>query len=158
VIAIRNSGSRAIPDIAVTITTPPYGTSAQAFGRLIAAPSPGQPILASRSRAVWVIDRPPGSCQYSCRQGGPGGAATASSDTWALGRLAPGQTAKFDWGVTAVQPGTYKVRYQVAAGLNGKARAVGSGNQPVQGTFTVKISPRPRQAYVNNNGQVVYTK
>jgi hypothetical protein len=155
VISVRNAGGKPIPDIAVTITNPAYGTAAQAFGRLIAAPSPGQPILASRSRAVWIIDQPPGPCGYSCRQGGPGGAVTADQDTWALGKLAPGQTATFDWGVTAVHAGTYTVRYVVAAGLNGKAKAIGSGNQPVAGTFKVTIASKPRQAYVNNNGQVV---
>ena len=35
-------------------------------------------------------------------------------------------------------------------------RADESGG-PVTGTFKVKISSAPRQAYVNNNGQVVYT-
>jgi hypothetical protein len=157
VITVRNSGSDTIPDINVTITNPAYGTSAQAFGRLIAAPAPGQPILASRSRAVWIVDKPPGPCGYSCQQGGPGGAVTADQDTWALGRLAPGQSATFDWGVTAVQKGSYTVHYLVDAGLNGKARAVGSGNQPVEGSFQVNISGKPRQAYVNNSGQVVYS-
>ena len=158
VIAVKNTGGATIPDINVTITNPDYGTAAQSFGQLIAAPSPGQPILASRSRAVWVLDKPPGPCGYSCSQGGPGGAATADADTWALGKLAPGQTATFDWGVTAVHPGTFTVRYEVDAGLNGRAKAVGAGNQPVSGTFHVTITSKPRQAYVNNSGQVVYTK
>lgn len=157
VIAVQNTGTRTIPDIAVTITDPPYGTGAQSFGRLLSAPAAGQPILAGRSRAVWIVDQAPGPCQYSCLQGGPGGAVTADADTWALGRLAPGQTARFDWAVTAVQPGTYTVRYQVAAGLAGKAKAVGGNNRPVIGSFHVKISQKPRQAYVNDAGQVVNT-
>ncbi len=157
VIAVRNTGTRTIPDIAVTITNPAAGTAAQAFGTLIAEPSPGQPVLAGRSRPVWVVDRAPGPCQYSCRQGGPGGAATAYSNTWALGRLAPGQTARFDWAVTAVQPGSYTVHYVVAAGLSGKPKAVGAGGGPVSGDLRVTISQKPRQAYVNNNGQVVYS-
>jgi hypothetical protein len=159
-LVIRNSGSQTIPNIAVTIlnAAPGQGTAAQSFGQLIPAPAPGQPILASRSRAVWIIDQPPGPCEYSCQQGGPGGAVTAYSDTWAEGKLKPGATAVFDWGVTAVQPGTYKVEYQIAAGLNGKAKAVGSTGGPVQGTFNVTITSKPRQAYVNNSGQVVYTK
>jgi hypothetical protein len=159
VITVRNAGHRTIPDIAVTITNPAYGTAAQAFGTLIAKPAPGQPILAGRSRPVWIVDRPPGPCLYSCQQGGPGGAVTANSDTWALGRLAPGQTARFDWGVTAVQPGTYTVHYVVAAGLGGRARAVpaATGRGPVEGSFRVKISQKPRQAYVNNSGHIVYS-
>ena len=160
VITVRNAGSQSIPNIAVTITDPPYGTAAQAFSTLI----PPQPGLASRSRPVWVINQPPepGSnpCGYSCQQGGPGGAATAYSNTWALGPLKPGQSDKFAWDVTAVQAGTYLVHYRVAAGLNGKAKAVlpGGGHQPVQGTFKVTISQKPRQAYVNNNGAIVYQR
>jgi hypothetical protein len=158
-ISVRNAGRKAIPDIAVTITDPPYGTSAQSFGTLVQNSGPGQPPLASRSRPIWIIDQPPGPCQYSCHQGGPGGAVTADSNTWALGRLAPGHTAKFTWAVTAVQPGTYRVRYQVAAGLYGRqAVAVKSGPRPLSGTLQVKITHAPRQAYVDNNGQIVYTK
>ena len=154
VITVRNAGNRVIPNIAVTLINPQTGTAAQAFATLLAA----QPGLASRSRPVWIINQAPGPCLYSCQQGGPGGAATAYSNTWALGRLKPGETAKFDWAVTAVKSGTYTVDYQVAAGLNGKAKAVANGNQPVKGSFTVKIATKPRQAYVNNNGQIVYTQ
>jgi hypothetical protein len=158
VLTIRNTGTKTIPDIAVTITNPAYGTAAQAFGTLLAKPAPGQPILAGRSRPVWVVDRPPGPCQYSCQQGGPGGAVTANSNTWALGRLGPGQTARFEWGVTAVQSGSYTVHYVVAAGLGGKAKAVrAQGGGRVEGDFHVKISQKPRQAYVANNGQIVYS-
>jgi hypothetical protein len=160
VIRVRNMGSRTIPDIAVTIINPRYGTAAQAFATLLPQSPPGQPILAGRSRPAWIVDQPPGPCAYSCKQGGPGGAITAFSNTWALGKLAPGHVARFDWGVTAVQPGTYTIKYEIAAGLSGKARAVlaGAGHGPVYGTFRVTVSGKPRQAYVNNNGQIVYTK
>ncbi len=157
VISVRNAGTKTIPNIAVTILNPRYGTAAAAFATLLAQPPPGQPILASRSRPVWVVDRAPGPCQYSCRQGGPGGAATAYSNTWALGRLLPGHTARFVWGVTAVKAGAYTVEYEVAAGLSGKADAIRSGGGPVSGSFRVTISSRPRQAYVNNDGKIVYT-
>jgi hypothetical protein len=156
VIAVRNTGQKAIPNIAVTITDPPWGTSIQAFAQHISMPG-----LASHSRPVWVVDRPPGPCSgtsgYSCEQGGPGGAVTGYSNTWALGPLQPGQSAKFVWGVTAVVPGTHVVRYEVAAGLNGKAKARLSGGAIPQGKFTVNISSKPAQSYVNNSGQIVTT-
>jgi hypothetical protein len=158
VISVRNTGNKAIPNIAVTILNPAAGTAAQAFGTLLPQSPPGQPPLAGRSRPVWIVNQPPGPCQYSCNHSGPGGAVTANSNTWALGKLAPGHTARFDWGVTAVQAGNYTVKYEVAAGLSGKAKAVlGSGGGPVSGSFRVTISSKPRQAYVNNNGQIVYT-
>jgi hypothetical protein len=153
VIAVRNAGHKAIPDIAVTITDPRWGTAIQAFAQHISMTG-----LASHSRPVWIVDHPPdpgGKCGYSCAQGGPGGAATAYSNTWALGRLAPGQTAKFDWAVTAVAPGTHVVHYRIAAGLGGKAKAqLSSGGIP-QGSFRVTISRAPAQTYVTASGRIV---
>lgn len=157
VISVRNAGSKPIPNIAVTILNPGDGTAAGAFGKLLPQSPPGQPVAASRSRPVWVVDQAPGPCQYSCHNSGPGGAVTAYNNTWAMGKLLPGHTAKFEWAVTAVQAGTYEVKYEVAAGLDGKAKAIGSGGGPVAGTFRVKISNTPRKSYVNNNGQIVYT-
>ena len=154
VLAVVNSGTATIPNVAVTITDPPYGTAAEAFSSLIAA----QPGLASRSRPIWIVDRPPGPCLYSCLQGGPGGAVTANSDTWALGALAPGRTATFEWTLTAVQPGHYAVAYSVAGDLRGGAHAVLSGGAPAAGEMRVTISSRPQREHVNSNGQVVYSQ
>jgi len=155
VVSVKNTGRATMPDVAVTVTNPQYGDAAQSFGVLIPENAAGQPILASRSRAVWIINQAPGPCGYSCKHLGPGGAATAYSDTWALGRLAPGQTATFKWHLTAIQAGTYKVRYQVAAGLNGYAKAVTTDGLPVNGSYAVTISNAPQSTYVKNNGTVV---
>ncbi len=157
-IAVRNSGTRPIPDIAVTLVNPRYGTAAQPLGTLIAASPPGGPILAGRSRPVWVIDRAPGACAYSCRQGGLGAAATADANTWALGRLARGATATFTWHVTAVRPGGYKVGFVVASALTGPgAQLVGPGGRPLRGSFAVTISSRAPTPHVTGSGQVVYS-
>jgi hypothetical protein len=152
VIAVRNSGRKPIPDVAVTITDPRLGTSVQAFAQYLNMPG-----LASHSRPVWIVDQAPGPCKFSCAAGGPGGAVTAYSNTWALGTLKPGATARFDWSLTAVAPGTHKVQYEVAAGLNGKAKARLNGGGIPKGTFTVKISSAPAQAYVSQSGQVITT-
>ena len=157
VITATNMGSKTVPDIAVTITdgnpTDRYlGTRAQAFQELLNMPG-----LASQSRPVWIVDQAPGPCKYSCQQGGPGGAATAYSNTWALGSLAPGKSVTFDWHLTAVAPGTHFVYWQVAAGLNGKAKAVTSAGTTPSGSFTVAVSHKPAQAYVDNNGKIVTT-
>ncbi len=158
VIAVHNAGSKAIPNVAVTIcnVTCAYpapkgeGSSSEAFAADIS-----QSGLANPSRPLWVIERPPGPCGYSCKNGGQGAAVTAYANTWALGRLAPGKTARFDWAVTAVQPGRHVVAWQVAAGLNGKAKAVLSNGAAPHGRFAVKVSTKPAQSYVNNNGQIV---
>jgi hypothetical protein len=157
-IAVRNAGSRAIPDVAVTLVNPKSRTAAQALGTLISTGGRGQPILANRSRPVWVIDQAPGQCGSSCRQLGPGAAATASPDTWALGRLKPGATARFEWHVTAVKPGTYTVAYAVGADLpGGRTRAVGPDGRPVTGRFRVRIASQPLVPRVTSSGQVVYS-
>jgi hypothetical protein len=155
VIRVKNTGRRTMPNVAVTLTNPKYGSGAQALGTLLAAPAPGQPILAGRSRPVWVINQAPGPCGYSCQQGGPGAGVTAYTNTWALGALAPGATKTFDWHVTALQPGAYTVAYRVAAGLSGQASATG---QRTAGKLKVVISSKARGAYINSAGKVVYTK
>jgi hypothetical protein len=158
VIAVRNSGTQAIPDVAVTIcnVTCAYpapqgeGSSAGAFASDI-----DQTQLANPSRPLWVVDRGPGPCHYSCRNGGQGAGVTAYANTWALGRLAPGKTARFDWAVTAVQAGSHTVAWQVAAGLNGKAKAVLADGSKPGGSFVVHVSSAPPQTYVNNAGKIV---
>jgi hypothetical protein len=122
-IAVKNSDTRTIPDVAVTVDS--FSMRSQ------------QPGLADPSRAVWIVDQP------------PVGGTTAYTNTWALGRLAPGQTRTFTWKVTAIQPGTHTVKYRVAAGLNGKARAKVNGRDDFQGSFTVAISGKPAQATVD---------
>jgi len=156
VIAVQNTGTKTIPNVAVTITNP-SGDAAQSFSEFLSQSEANSLGLASRSRPVWIVDQPPGPCGYSCKSGGPGGAVTAYTDTWALGALKPGATATFDWAVTAVQPGRWDVQYEVAAGLNGKARALLSGGSAPMGRFHVTISTKPAQTYVNNAGQIVKT-
>jgi hypothetical protein len=100
--------------------------------------------LADAQRPVWVIDRP------------PGGSTTAYTNTWALGRVAPGATKTFEWKVTPVKAGSYKVAYRVAAGLDGKAKARLDGGDRPEGTFTVKVSKEPSQSHVDpETGDVV---
>lgn len=175
VIRVRNAGTKTIPDIAVTITDANEGTAAEPFAEDLHMSG-----LADPSRPVWIVDEAPcpASASDGCdpagpggerQRGGPGGAVSAYANTWAMGRLAAGASATFRWGVTAVQPGVHMIRYQVAAGLNGRARAVPAGGQggagtggssvaeghPLSGTFVIHISSAPQQSYVNDAGQIV---
>ncbi len=166
VLAVHNVSGQTLPDVAVTICNvtcgypapPGEGTSATAFSENLQMQG-----LAHPSRPVWVLDNPPGPCNSGCAAnsssggGGPGGAVTAYANTWALGPLGAGQTAKFDFGVTAVKPGRHVVAWEVAAGLNGKAKAVLSDGSLPHGKFTVLVRNTPAQTYVNNNGQIVTT-
>jgi hypothetical protein len=51
--------------------------------------------------------------------------------------------------------GTYTLRYQVEAGLTGKAQAVTEEGGEVKGEFVVTISDKPPKARVGDNGQVI---
>ena len=130
VVAVENTGSRALPNVAVTVDS--FSTRSE------------QPGLSDPDRAVWIVDDPP--------QNG----TTANTTTWALGRLEPGDIKRFEWRVTAVQGGTHKVRWRVAAGLGGRAAAVLEGNRSPEGEFTVEISRRaPASRVVPTTGEVV---
>jgi len=130
VIAVRNTGHQAVPNVAVTVSS--FAERSEQAG------------LADPERAVWIIDS------------SPSGGQTAYTNTWALGRLAPGQTRRFVWRVTAVKAGTHTVKWQVAAGLNGKAKATLAGNRAPAGSVTVDVSDKPAQAHVDpKTGKVV---
>jgi hypothetical protein len=130
VIAVRNTGHETVPNVAVTVSS--FAERSEQAG------------LADPERAVWIIDS------------SPSGGDTAYTNTWALGRLAPGQTRRFVWRVTAVKAGTHTVKWQVAAGLNGKAKATLSGNRAPAGSVTVDVSKKPAQAHVDpETGKVV---
>ena len=160
VIQVRNTDQKTVPNVAVTLTTIlPHGgqngaaydlgTSVRAFATLSPqCPKPpltnGCPGLADPSRPVWVVDQ------------GPHNGTTAYSNTWALGPLQAGETKTFEWNVVPVQPGDYTIKAQVAAGLNGKAKAVSTGSQPLPATLLpVHISGKPAQATVDDQGRVV---
>ena len=122
-IRVKNTGSEAIPNVAVTVDS--FDKRSDQAG------------LADASRPVWVVDQ------------GPKGGATAYTNTWALDRLPAGETKTFEWDVTPIEPGRYTVKYTVAAGLDGKAKATVSGGGPATGSFPVQISKTPAQARVN---------
>jgi hypothetical protein len=129
-IAVKNTDSRTIPDLAVTVDS--FGTRSQ------------QPGLADPNRPVWIVDE------------GPVGGTTAYTNTWALGSVPPGATRTFTWKVTAIQPGTHTVKYRVAAGLNGRAKAKVNGRNDFQGSFTVAISGKPARSHVDpDTGKVI---
>jgi hypothetical protein len=158
VIAVRNGGNRALPNVAVTIcnTTCSYkarrgqGTTVQAFSYAIANAAN----LANASRPIWIVQQAPGPCSYSCRNLGAGAAVTAYSNTWALGRLAPGHTATFVWTVTPVKAGHFVVAWEVAAALSGHNRAVLASGGSARGKLTVNVSTKPPQYVVQPNGRV----
>jgi hypothetical protein len=129
-IRVRNTADRAVPNIAVTVD----GLSSRSE----------QAGLADAERPNWVVDD------------APRGGVTAYTNTWALGRLAPGETKTFEWKVTPVKAGRYELTYRVAAGLDGKARAVATGGERPEGKFAVNVSREPAQSRVDpETGDVI---
>ena len=121
--------------------------------------------LAIPSRPVWILEMgyprlagtepgtpPPGELS------GAGGAEAAQTNTFSFGELEPDESAEMVWQVTPVQAGTYTVRYRVAAGLQGKARAVTADGSLPEGEFVVQISDEPPQTRVDDSGRVVPIK
>lgn len=136
-IRVRNADTKAAPAVAVTVETagrPGEGTAA--FGQRV-----DDSRLADPERPVWIVDE------------GPVGGDTASTNTWSLGSLGAGQTKEFKWKVTAVQPGSYTIRYRVSPGLDGRARL--AGGTRADGAFRVRIDDKPVPARVDESGKVV---
>jgi hypothetical protein len=138
VVRVRNADSKAAPNVAVTVETDPGkpGAGTVAFGQRV-----DDARLSDPERPVWIVDE------------GPRGGDSAATNTWALGRLAAGQTKTFRWQVTAVQPGSYTIKYRISPGLNGKARLASGGR--TDGSFKVRIDDKPVPARVDEDGNVV---
>jgi hypothetical protein len=143
---IHNTGARTVPNVAVSLDSFSYTSK--------------HPSLASDQRPVWVVEQGPGAIANPPVQSEAvspaGGAQTAYVNTWSLGPLASGHTARFRWKVTPVTAGVHTVRYTVAAGLAGKAKAQLAAGGPVRGSFTADIAPAPPSKHFNpNTGRVV---
>jgi hypothetical protein len=119
-----------------------------------------QPGLANPNRPVWVLAHKypklltPGVTIDHLDQAPSAGAAAAQTDTFQFGPVPAGEGKDIVWRVTSVRTGTYTVHYEVAAGLQGKAKAVTGSGGPVKGDFVVTISGKPPRTCVNDAGQV----
>jgi hypothetical protein len=130
-ITVKNVDTKTIPNIAVTV---------KSFDQI-----KDDPTLADPRRPQFIVNT------------GPHGGDTAYVGTSALGPLKPGETKTFEWDVTAVVAGKYSLKYLVAAGLNGKAKAVlASGGTP-GGQFTGTVSGKAPSAKVADDGHTVVT-
>jgi hypothetical protein len=142
-ITVRNAEARrTVPNIAVTIR----GFDTRLEGSTVADPS----------RPVFVINgRPQEIGTYAdSKEDAPRG-ETAYTGTWALGPLKPGRQRTFKWNVTAVRAGPYQVSYEVAAGLHGKARAVGAGGRLPKGLFSGTVDNEPPDTRVGEDGHSI---
>jgi hypothetical protein len=138
IVTVRNDDTKAAPNVAVTVETAPSkaGQGTVAFGQRV-----DDSRLSDNERPVWIVNE------------GPPGGDSAATNTWALGRLGAGETKTFTWKVTAVEAGSYTLRYRISPGLAGKAKLASGGR--TDGLFKVTIDDKPVPARVNDKGQVV---
>lgn len=148
-LAIKNTGDEALPELAVTVTTD-EGLSDDSFS--VRSDQPG---LADPNRPVWILENKYPQIVGEPAPKGLSGAIRAQTNTFGFGPLEPGDTTKALWRVTPVQAGTYTLHYIVAAGLDGKAKAVTASGGEVKGEFVVTISDKPPKATVDDAGNVV---
>lgn len=142
---VRNPQGAAVPNLVVSVDSFYYRSE--------------YPNLSDAARPIWIVDEGPGVAPRSpvatVPFDAPGGDVTATSDVWATGPLAVGETRTLRWRLTPVRKGTHTVRYAIAAGLGGKATATLADGQPASGTFTVHVAPAPPVTHVNPETGVV---
>ncbi|HEV2753007.1 MAG TPA: hypothetical protein VGV36_04135 [Solirubrobacteraceae bacterium] len=127
---VRNTGPRTIPNVAVTLRG--FEQERERGGS------------ADTSRPVWIVEDE------------PTGGVTAYADTWALGTLSPGQSETFEWDVTAIQAGTWDLRYRVSAEPDGRAKARLADGRVPEGSLRVSVVDEPTDARVDpDTGEVL---
>ena len=150
---VENIGEETIPNLAVTIFVDegadgPFSVRLEQSG------------LSSPSRPVWILEDgypkevTPATDPDELDDEPPGGATVAQTNTFAFGPIGPGESKRIVWRVTAVREGTYTIHYQLAGGVDGRARAVTADGKPFRGERVVTVTDKPPKARVNDAGQV----
>jgi len=144
VVTVRNAGDDTIPNIAMTVN---------GLDRRVKDPDladPNRPVFALNGVQVEIAGFP------EAKDAAPRGCDTAYVNTWACGPLRPNQQKTFRWSVTAVKAGDFNVRWRVAAGLDGKAKAVAMGGGPApRGAFSGTISNEAPDVRVADDGKTI---
>jgi hypothetical protein len=144
VVTVRNAGRDTIPDIAMTVN----GFDTHKSNPDLAEAT--RPVFALNGVQVKIAGFP------ESKDAAPRGCDTAYVNTWACGPLKPNQMKTFRWSVTAVHAGDYRVVWRVAAGLDGKAKAVAQGGGPApSGRFTGTISDVAPNVRVADDGHTI---
>jgi hypothetical protein len=144
IVTVRNAGDKTIPDIAVTVN----GFDERKKDPDLADPT--RPVFAVNGVQVEIAGFP------EAKDATPRGCDTAYVNTWACGPLKPDEEKTFRWTVTAVQAGDYRIDWRVAAGLDGKAKAVAAGGGPApRGQFAGTISNAAPDVRVADDGHTI---
>ena len=138
-IEVSNADTQTIPDIAVTLDAFYYTKT--------------YPQLAREKRPVWVVEQGPGDPPKPPAESRvvnePGGGQTGYVNTWALGALAPQHKRIFEWTVIPVKAGVHHVSVEIAAGLDGQAKATLPNGGALTARFRSEIAPASHAEHVN---------
>jgi hypothetical protein len=144
VVTVRNAGDKTIPNITMTVN----GFDEQKKDPELADPT--RPVFAVNGVQVKIAGFP------EAKDASPRGCDTAYVNTWACGPLKPKEERTFRWSVTAVRAGDFKIDWRVAAGLDGKAKAVAAGGGPApRGQFSGTISNAAPDVRVADDGHTI---
>ena len=143
-VTVRNAGQETIPNIALTVN----GLDERKDDPDLADPT--RPVFALNGVQVQIAGFP------EAKDASPRGCDTAYVNTWACGPLRPNEQRTFRWSVTAVRAGDFSVNWRVAAGLDGKAKAVTPGGGPApRGQFSGTISDEAPDVRVADDGKTI---
>ena len=161
-IVVKNVDTKRIPNIAVTV---------KSFDRRENDIDNGAaPQVADPRRPVFIVNESPIEGKQALGPGEPSlvdrevdpprgnEAAGPYVDTYFLGPLEKGETATFEWDVTAIVAESFSLRYRVEAGLDGKAKAVLANGKAPAGVFSGVIEDRVFEAGVDPDGGEVITR
>jgi hypothetical protein len=143
VIVVRNADSKTIPNVGVTLE----GFDVRRKDPDLA--DPNRPVFLIDARAKRIGGFP------EAQDAAPEGCDTSYVGTWACGPLRAGEEKRFEWTVTAVDAGPYRVSYTVNAGLDGKAKAIDVSGGPPRGLFVGSISDAPPDTRVADDGRTI---
>lgn len=148
-IGVRNTGKETVPVLTMTVSIAGEEGRASSLPFAIRSPEPG---LAQPDRPVWVLSE-----KYPKRAGSTesAGAENASRKTFAFGPLKPGATTEAVWKLTASRTGSYRLLYEIGAGLTGEAKAETAAGVEPGGSFATRIGSAPPDTVVTDSGEVV---
>lgn len=148
-ITVRNDDTETIPDLAVTLEGLYYRRDDRDRERPLADPN----------RPVFMIDgvRKRIGGYPEVKLAGPGGGPISQAGTWVAGELEPDAERTLRWRFTAVRPGPFELTYEVAAGLDGNAKAVLADDRAPKGKFVGTISSEAPDSRIAADGRTVVT-
>ncbi|HEX2097184.1 MAG TPA: hypothetical protein VHF50_07440 [Solirubrobacterales bacterium] len=151
-LGVRNTGQETVPALTTTVAIAGEEGEGSSLPFGIRSPEPG---LAQPDRPVWVLSekypRISGSTESA-------GAENASRKTFDFGPLESGETVKAVWKLTASRTGSYRLFYEIGAGLSGETKAETASGVEAGGSFTVRITEATPETIVTDSGEVVEIK